>query len=223
VPLRKTEILGNVLICDAGGVERHTSVCKTSTQAGISLLDILTSTITQPMASDSIDYKAKAFMNQKWKSLQGNPDASDVLEENLLLRGREVLKRYWREWDIFKRSYMRIPFQDSYVLLTLPDLDLRLTSIEVELLFEAELARLQKLIGGYINSARAEHGLQVPSIVLSGGLGASPYIQSFIHWYTQRYLRGNAQVIVDAEAYTAATRGLVIHRLRELGLGQNVK
>ena len=162
VPLPKIPIPGTVLICDAGGVERHASVCTTSTQAGIPLLDIITSTTRQPMASESIDYYAKKSMNQRWKSRKGKPDASQIIEES---------------------------------------------------------TRLEKLIVGNIISARAQHGLEVDSIVLSGGLGASGYIQ----WWIQRDLVGIIEVIVDAEAYTAATRGLVIHRLRELGFGQNVE
>ena len=209
-----------MLIYDAGGTELRISTYRISSDAGESIVKVIDSSSYykyKGFTSAWMDYNAGRVMNGNL--LQNRSDIDSIYFQVNLLRyyGQEFVERYRRDWEVFKRCYSPGSVTGPNFVLSLPDIDVRMTSAEVQEIFDSASEVLVEYIERRLHHAHVQHDLHVDCIVLSGGLGASPYVQ----WKIQNHFTGEIEVLVDAEAGTAATRGLVVARLQELGIVQN--
>ena len=207
-----------VLICDVGGRTACVSTCKIFSDVAERSMEVINCSANPNIPGWStlmeMDH-VHEIMNRRLVLFRRDIYDNGLFELNLMLHyGKDFATFYQREWEAFKHSYSPESVKGPDFVLSLPDVELRMTSAEVQDMFDKELEESVDCIEQGIYRARNEHGLRVDCIVLSGGLGASPYIQ----WKIQNHFAEKMEVLVDAEAHTAATRGLVISRLRELGL-----
>lgn len=93
-------------------------------------------------------------------------------------------------------------------------------------IFDEQVERICDLIDGELRKLISEHREeQVSYIVLSGGLGSSPYVKQ---WVKKRYESGafpnatHLKVLTALEPQLAVTHGLVIDRAQELRQGEGV-
>jgi hypothetical protein len=203
-----------VLIYNAGGTAACISICTISSDAAEPIIKVIDSSTNIYAGSINMDVYAGRVMKESLFPFRCDIDDSILFEDDLLLYGQEFVKRYRENWEAFKHCYTPGAVTGPDFVFSLPDVELRMTSAEVQAIFDSESQEMVSYIEQHVYHISVEHDLLVNCIVLSGGLGASPYIQ----WKIQNHFAGEIEVLVDAEAGTAASRGLVVARLQELGI-----
>lgn len=108
------------------------------------------------------------------------------------------------------------------------DGEMHFDRMELQLLFDKQIEKLFKLIDRQITAlASKSPSVAADHLILSGGLGQSPYVQQRLQ---ERYgdeshtsTKGHGmQVHVAPEPQLAVCKGLVLDRLREIRAGQSV-
>ncbi|RFU33131.1 hypothetical protein B7463_g3151, partial [Scytalidium lignicola] len=209
-----------MLVCDAGGGTTDVSILKTNAihsaspglkqlvpvqGASIGSTDIDSS--FEKVVIERLDFmypsqtaknrglafsaiKSESFLTHKYGF--GDPAYEDLRELSFKLPG--------------------IPPEVTHTPVGIQNGKLILTRLEFAQLYSAQVERIYALIDKQLAQLHSSHpGEQVKYLILSGGLGSSPYIQRKIK---ERYGSSSVKVLLSDEPQEAVVKGLVIDRFQ---------
>jgi len=218
------------LVCDAGGGTTDVNVLKvTSSDSGRTELEPLSYVEGQPVGSTLIDYRVEKLVAMRLSAighhLRGEPVA--------------IAHRMMREgsrFESFKCNFgdeaMDLPTLRLHIPGLAPGLDFDLAHIqdstmiitqeELRRIFDEQLNKMIGLIDQQLKLLQqTQSNESIADLVLSGGLGSSPYIYQRLK---SRYERGasefaNAQsmrILRTAKPQLAVVHGLVMDRVQQI-------
>ncbi|KAK5083734.1 hypothetical protein LTR05_006239 [Lithohypha guttulata] len=218
------------LVCDAGGGTTDVNVLKVASDTMLTPLSFVEGSA---IGSSLIDYKMEERILERLESIKHH-----LLDEPV--RIAEQMISSGGRFETFKCSFGTEALQVLDLLIPVPGLPqgkdfpqagifdgkMVITKQDLQKIFDEQVERICDLIDGELRKLQVEHAKeQVSYIVLSGGLGSSPYVRQ---WICKRYESGtfsnarNLRVLTALEPQLAVTHGLVIDRAQELKSGAGV-
>ncbi|KAL9137562.1 MAG: hypothetical protein Q9175_001216 [Cornicularia normoerica] len=225
-----------ILVCDAGGGTTDVNVLQlTSSRGEPTQLQQLSWVEGRSIGSALIDINFHHIVSDRLNKirdyLQGEPD--DIADK--MMQGR---------FERFKCSYgtaasstiPTIPLEvpglppgKHFPIVNIEDSIMRITREELKRLFDIQVDRMLSLINEQFDRMQKKlPRTQISYLVLSGGLGSSPYVrQRFKSYYEigEGSERPNAQetrIVVVAEPQLAVVQGLVMDRIQTIGRGNMI-
>ncbi|KAK4542172.1 hypothetical protein LTR36_007019 [Oleoguttula mirabilis] len=223
------------LVCDAGGGTTDLNVLKvTSSARGRTELEPLQCNEGEAIGSTLIDHKVEKLILERLKLIQ-----VDIRGDLDSIARRMIQDRFMSYKCSFGSGATNVP----KLPLPIPDFapgqdfphagiensNVILMSDELQSIFDEQIGRICDLIDEQLRIVQQRHaGETVSYLVLSGGLGSSPYVQKRIR---DRYEKGagrgfvNAQdihVLLASEPQLAVVHGLVLARTQALKGGPEV-
>lgn len=218
------------LVCDAGGGTTDVNVLKVASDTMLKPLSFVEGSA---IGSSLIDYKMEERILERLESIKHSllDEPTRIAEQMISSGGR---------FETFKCSFGSEALQALELLIPVPglppgrdfpqvgifDSKMVITKQDLQRVFDEQIERICDLIDSELRKLSIEHQHeQVSYIVLSGGLGSSPYLRQ---WVCKRYESGafpNAprlKVLTALEPQLAVTHGLVIDRAQELKSGAGV-
>ncbi|EMC95983.1 hypothetical protein BAUCODRAFT_157339 [Baudoinia panamericana UAMH 10762] len=222
------------LVCDAGGGTSDVNVLKVkSIERQRTHMEPLTTNEGQAAGGSLIDFK---FLEKlKTRLQQVEPMLPNGIESTAHMM---MLDRY----EEFKRSigggstrpFLLLPIPDfppgrDYPSAGIKDSKLVVERTEMEGLFDEQIRKISDVIDKQLNRVRDTHpGESICGLVLSGGLGSSPYVRKALE---KRFASGgggghtNAEglgIITAEEPQLAVVKGLVLARVQPLISGIDI-
>ncbi|KAK4982639.1 hypothetical protein LTR50_007651 [Elasticomyces elasticus] len=218
------------LVCDSGGGTTDLNVLKVmNASAGRTEIEPLYVNEGEAIGSTLIDHKAQCLLVERLEKIRDELcESSDILAKKMIqnrfigykcnfgTRAGRVPK-YKFPIPGLEGRHLNFPhagIEDSMVVLT---------NDELQRLFDQQVNRILTLIDEQLRVVQSEHPSEsVNYLMLSGGLGSSPYLQERVR---DRYERGagavfpNAQnmaILIAAEPQLAVVQGLVYARVQAL-------
>ncbi|KAL8663144.1 MAG: hypothetical protein Q9168_008140 [Polycauliona sp. 1 TL-2023] len=224
-----------LLVCDAGGGTTDLSVLRvTDTQRGSLSLEQLDVVFGATIGSAAIDadfhvlVKKRLEQADQHSSLGVSPDeASWEMSKSKDFQNTKCEHGSPDDTPIFS---VRIPsLNRNYIdqSMAIEDGEMRFSREDLRRLFDKQVQKLMALIDAQLQRIHAKFpDEQVAHLVLSGGLGHSPYIQQYLK---SRYASGgghpnarNLQVRIAPDPQLAVCKGIVADRVRKLKAGKAV-
>jgi molecular chaperone DnaK (HSP70) len=222
--LRRGEVF---LVCDAGGGTTDCNILKVkSAEITETELDPLSCVQGNVIGSTLIDLKVEKLLEARLNLVRHHiRGAPNVIAHRMMKQGR---------FETFKRSYgkpesdIRVPLQ---VLTMEPGLDfpqahiinskIFITQEDLRSVFDEQISRIFKLIDDELRGLQQSHsGEKLSYLVLSGGLGSSPYVRKELE---ARYERGsefanaeNIKILTAPKPQLAVVHGLVMDQVQKL-------
>ncbi|CAF9942006.1 hypothetical protein IMSHALPRED_003147 [Imshaugia aleurites] len=224
-----------ILVCDAGGGTTDVNVLQlTSLRGQPTQLQQLSWVEGRSIGSALIDINFHHIVSDRLNKirdfLQGEPD--DIAYK--MMQGR---------FERFKCSYgtpasstiPTIPLEvpglrpgTHFSNVNIEDSTMKITREELKKLFDSQIDRMLSLINEQFDRMQKKLPRTQSYLVLSGGLGSSPYVrQRFKSYYEtgEGSERPNAQetkIVVVAEPQLAVVQGLVMDRIQTIGRGNMI-
>lgn len=218
-----------LLVCDAGGGTTDVNILKVINSAfGRTELRPLSWVEGQPIGSTLIDFKVEKLIEERLKRIQPQ------LEGNL----KEVAKKMMLErFETYKCSFgsaastgidlfLRVPGMSDgldFPNASIRDSKMVITQLELQAVFDEQIEKIFTFLDGQIQKLQRSHpGESISFLVMSGGLGGSPYLRQRLR---NRYqLAGGAnlsnahgmEILVSPEPQLAVVHGIVMGRIQEL-------
>lgn len=221
-----------LMVCDAGGGTTDLNVLSVqSTSNGVVQLEQLQWVEGEAIGSTLIDFHMEQRIAQRLHGLTGllRSSAEQTAEELMRLDGKfESYKCAFgsETVDNTRPLRLRVPgLRDgqTFEAAGIVDSDLIITREELQDLFDQQVQSMFALIDDYLNRMTSRRpGQRVAYLILSGGLGSSPYVRQKM---VDRYRVGlspeapGITVLVAAEAQLAVAYGLVSDRIQGLREG----
>ncbi|KAK5690909.1 hypothetical protein LTR97_012072 [Elasticomyces elasticus] len=229
--------MGDVfLVCDAGGGTTDLNVLKvTSASRGKTELEPLHCNEGEAIGSTLIDHKAERLILDRLRRVEAELPTTDLES----LARRMIQDRFMSYKCSFGSGIMNVP----KLPLPIPDLaagqdfpiagiensSVILTRQDLQALFDEQIQRICDLLDDQLRAVQSSHPEEsVSYLVLSGGLGSSPYLQKRIR---ERYGRGagsgsanarNMTILLASDPQLAVVHGLLIARTQSLKGGPEV-
>ncbi|KAK3672450.1 hypothetical protein LTR78_007757 [Recurvomyces mirabilis] len=224
------------LVADCGGGTTDVNVLKvTSAARNRTELEPLHCNEGEAIGSTLIDFKAERMVIERLKLIRTEVQLRDIEQ----LARRMIEDRFMTYKCSFGSGAMMVPKLPLPIPDIAPGQDFRhagiensnvvLTSGDLKRLFDEQIQRIFELIDSRLRTLQtANPGEAVKYLVLSGGLGSSPYVQKNIR---DRYERGGGagftntadlSVLLASEPQLAVVHGLVLARIQSLRGGPEV-
>ncbi|MCJ1381372.1 hypothetical protein MMC17_004482 [Xylographa soralifera] len=226
-----------ILVCDAGGGTTDVNILRLDSIPGeAAMLEQLSFVEGQSIGSTQIDIGFHDIVVDRLSKIQGylQGEPKDIAEKMLDKRFENFKCSYGSPAASANPDrYFEVPGLLPGVY-TFPELEIegskmRFTSDELKTLFDVQVERMFKLIETQLD--RLQHKqptATVTYLVMSGGLGSSPYIRSRLklrYMTDMATVRPNTrgmQVVLVPEPQLVVVQGLVINRIQEVRYGQEV-
>ena len=216
------------LVCDAGGGTTDVNILRVSeSNVGQTELEPLSYVEGQTIGSTLINFRVEKLITQRLETIR----------HQLSAEPRKIAEKMMRtRFDTFKCSFgteaMSVPKLPMYVTDMPPGLDFAqahiedsrmiITSDELKSIFDEQIERIFNLIDDELRKLQATDAREnVSYLVLSGGLGSSPYVQKRLR---NRYEMGagnypnapNLKILKAPKPQLAVVHGLVIDRVQRI-------
>ncbi|MCJ1404496.1 hypothetical protein MMC11_007722 [Xylographa trunciseda] len=227
-----------ILICDAGGGTTDVNILRLDSSPGeAAKLEQLSFVEGQSIGSTQIDMGFHNIVADRLSKirdyLQGEP--KDIADAMLLDKRFENFKCSFGSAAASANPdrYFEVPGLPpggfNCPELGIEGSKMRLTSDELKSLFDVQVERMFKLIETQLDRLQKKEPTAIVTyLVMSGGLGSSPYIRNRLKLrYTTDMatvwpnIRG-MQVVLVAEPQLVVVQGLVLNRVQEVRHGQEV-
>jgi hypothetical protein len=216
------------LVCDAGGGTTDVNILRLSeSNAGQTELEPLSYVEGQPIGSTLIDFRVQKLIIERLESIRHQLSAEPRLIAEKMMRAR---------FETFKCSFGSEAMNMPKLLLYVPGLppaydsaqahieDSRMiiTTQELQKVFDEQIERIFQLIDDELKKLQSTHVREnVSYLVLSGGLGSSPYVQKKLR---ARYEMGvgnypnapNLKILKAPKPQLAVVHGLVMDRVQRI-------
>ncbi|KAK4902200.1 hypothetical protein LTR27_001103 [Elasticomyces elasticus] len=224
------------LVCDAGGGTTDLNVLKVnSTSRGKTELEPLHYNEGEAIGSTLIDHKAEKLILDQLRKVAAELPSTDLES----LARRMIQDRFMSYKCSFGSGIMNVP----KLFLPIPDIasgqDFPIAGIEnssvvlmrqdLQALFDEQIERIYDLLDDQLRAVQSSHPEELVSyLVLSGGLGSSPYLQKRIR---ERYEGGaasgspnarNMKILLASDPQLAVVHGLLIARTQSLKGGPEI-
>ena len=215
------------LVCDAGGGTTDVNILKvTSTESGRTELEPLSHVEGVAIGSTLIDFHVENFLRERLQIIRRYLGAEpDIVAHRMMKQGR---------FESFKCSYgeerskgldlpmqiPNIPYNKDFPEAGVVDSKIIITQAHLQHVFDVQIDAICKLIDEELRKLRTSHPNEsVNYLVLSGGLGSSPYLRQRLE---ARYERGGAghvnaerlEIKTASKPQLAVVHGLVIDRVQ---------
>ena len=234
VASRYLETNDNILVCDAGGGTTDVNILKFLSARGMPLrLESLSKVEGRPIGSALIDIRIQQLLESSLRHVEHrlSKRPSEVAEQ--MMAGR---------FERFKCNFGAPGSNIPYLLLEVPDLApgtniphadivnsrIAITSQTLERVFNEQVDRMVAFIDDQVNALyRSKPSEQLKYLVLSGGLGSSPYVQARLrkHFHegqgTTCPTAIGLKILVAEEPQLSVVHGLVLERAQQIDLGIN--
>ncbi|KAK4957516.1 hypothetical protein LTR10_005481 [Elasticomyces elasticus] len=229
--------MGDVfLVCDAGGGTTDLNVLKvTSASRGKSELEPLHCNEGEAIGSTLIDHKAERLILDRLRRVEAELPTTDLES----LARRMIQDRFMSYKCSFGSGIMNVPKFPLPIPDLAPGQDFPIAGIEnssviltrqdLQALFDEQIQRICDLLDDQLRAVQSSHPEEsVSYLVLSGGLGSSPYLQKRIR---ERYEHGagsgfanarNMTILLASDPQLAVVHGLLIARTQSLKGGPEV-
>ncbi|KAK5129854.1 hypothetical protein LTR08_002762 [Meristemomyces frigidus] len=226
---------GDVFLCaDCGGGTTDLNMLRMTSDAGGKIeLDPLQCNEGAPIGSTLIDYKAEKMILDRLERikehLHGDPEAlaSQMIQDRFL-----TYKCSFGNGSVVPKLLLPIPGLAPGLFVAhagIEDSRMVLRSEELQRIFDEQINKIGVLIDEQLRLVQSYHASEsVRYLILSGGLGSSPYLQKRLR---DRYERGkggdfpnaqNMEVLVAEKPQLAVVYGLVLARIQALKGGNEV-
>ncbi|KAK5047574.1 hypothetical protein LTR84_006671 [Exophiala bonariae] len=224
------------LICDAGGGTTDVNVLKVAAQEdGQTELEPLSWVEGQPIGSTLIDFKVEILMRERLRRIHHKlPDGPDNIARNTM--------RESSRFETFKRNYGSESFSQLYLTLPIsclppgfddPDAHIEnsmmvISKEDLEKIFDQQVSRIVRLLEEQLQTLQHNHPTEtINYLVLSGGLGSSPYLYQRLKSHFELGAHGsvntqNLTILKADKPQLAVVRGLVMDRVQEIISDRNV-
>ena len=216
------------LVCDAGGGTTDVNILRVSeSSAGQTELEPLSYVEGQPIGSTLINFRVEKLITQRLECIRHQLSAEPRRIAEKMMRSR---------FETFKCTFgteaMSVPKLLMYVTDLPPGLDfpqahvedsrMVITSEELKNIFDEQIERIFSLIDDELRKLQVTNAREnVSYLVLSGGLGSSPYVQKRLR---NRYEMGagnypnapNLVILKVPKPQLAVVHGLVIDRVQRI-------
>ncbi|KIX00240.1 uncharacterized protein Z518_10379 [Rhinocladiella mackenziei CBS 650.93] len=221
-----------ILVCDAGGGTTDVNILKLVSPKGQPVkLDPLLKTEGRPIGSALIDIRIQQYLERYLKNIAHRLDHSPAEVAEQMMIGR---------FERFKCNFGAPGSNLPYLLLDVPGLppevympqanvvnsQIRITSEILKNVFDEQVDALVALVHEQIRSLQFRNrGERVNYIILSGGLGSSPYVQDRLtsHFNKQVSLTTPAaaglKILAAEEPQLSVVHGLVLERAQQISQG----
>ena len=219
------------LVCDAGGGTTDLNVLKMSSSAnGQTELEPLSWVEGEAIGSTLIDFRVQKLLTERLETIRHHLRGEPRVIAEQMMRGR-----FERFKCAFGSEASNMPSLPLYVPGLPPGFDfpqarimdskMIITKDELQRVFDDQLEKMYRLIDEQLKRLQTSHAREnVSFLVLSGGLGSSPYIQKKLK---SRYEIGsgispNAQdmeILKAPEPQLAVVHGLVMDRIQQIDRG----
>lgn len=215
------------LVCDAGGGTTDVNILKvTSTEIGKTELEPLSHVEGVTIGSTLIDFRIEKFLRERLEIVRPYLGAEpNIVAHRMMKQGR---------FESFKCSYgeeqtmaldlplqiPNIPFGKDFPQAGIVDSKIFITRAHLQHVFDEQIDAICKLIDEELKRLRTTHSNEsVNYLVLSGGLGSSPYLRQKLK---SRYERGGSghanaeriEIKTAQKPQLAVVHGLVIDRVQ---------
>ena len=221
-----------ILVCDAGGGTTDVNILKLVSSRGMPLrLDPLSKVEGRPIGSALIDIRIQQLLERSLFHIAHQLSKSPAEVAEQMMVGR---------FERFKCNFGAPGTDIPYLLLDVPDLPphanipqadivnsrIAITSETLKRVFNEQVDRMVAFIDEQVNALHSQKpGERVNYLVLSGGLGSSPYVQRRLrdHFRERPGITCPAaigmKVLVAEEPQLSVVHGLVLERAQQIGLG----
>ncbi|KAH9836420.1 Hsp70 family chaperone [Teratosphaeria destructans] len=223
------------LVCDAGGGTTDINILKViSASRGGTQLEPLQWNEGAAIGSTLIDYKVEKLLLERLARIQG------VLDTDPEAIVRDMIRTRFMSYKCaFGSSAMNAPS----LILPIPGMppgqdieyagiensNLILLGEELQRIFDEQIAKICSLIDTQLQIVMNTHiGEKISYLVLSGGLGSSPYVRRKLQERYERtcglqpYNARNMTVLIASEPQLAVVHGLVLARAQALRGGSEI-
>ncbi|KAK5679136.1 hypothetical protein LTS10_008795 [Elasticomyces elasticus] len=224
------------LVCDAGGGTTDLNVLKvTSTSRGKTELEPLDCNEGATIGSTLIDHNAEKLVFDRLRRVEAELPTTDLES----LARRMIQDRFMSYKCSFGSGLMNVPKLPLPIPDIAPGQDFPIAGIEnssviltrqdLQTLFDEQIDRIIDLLDDQLRAVQSSHPEELVSyLVLSGGLGSSPYLQKRIR---ERYEHGagsgfanarNMTILLASDPQLAVVHGLLIARIQSLKGGPEI-
>lgn len=210
-----------VMVADAGGATTDINVLELIERSARSTkLRALTKAEGINVGSTVIDSKIRRLIAQRLRALGvpgDNADLQWIADDMMHAKGFEGTKCGFagEQWRVQMNTQFTIPTE---VAPNLHDRQVIVTGVELKEAFDLQIRlMMEKIDEQRIELTRQRPRDMIKYLVLSGGLGSSPYVQNELR---ARY--ANFQILCTLEPQLAVAKGLVIDRVQALREGTGV-
>jgi hypothetical protein len=222
------------LVCDAGGGTTDVNILKmASASMGHTELEPLLWVEGRPIGSTLIDFKVEKILVDRLESIKYHLEAKPRTIAQKMMRGK---------FESFKCAYgneaMNVPVLPLSIPGMRPNMNfpsariensrMIITQDELQRVFDEQIERIYKLVDEQLRALQKTHPTEsVRYLVLSGGLGSSPYVQKKLR---SRYKMNsgdfpnaqNIEILKAAKPQLAVVHGLVMDRVQQIKEGSIV-
>ncbi|KAF9634279.1 hypothetical protein BFW01_g5174 [Lasiodiplodia theobromae] len=216
-----------ILVCDAGGGTTDVNVLKITSDAPRTELTPLSYVEGMAVGSALIDWKMSIIIQQRLElvkhHLQGKPQ--EIAEQ--MIRGR---------FESFKCDFGSEASEMDEIPLPIPGMEpghdfpgsrirnsrMIILKEELQHLFDEQIEKILRIIDRQLEKLQHTHSQEVSYIIVSGGLGSSPYLRRRLRDRYQleaEHLFDNVddlQILLAPEPQLAVCHGLVMNRVQEI-------
>ncbi|KIW12405.1 hypothetical protein PV08_09682 [Exophiala spinifera] len=216
------------VVCDAGGGTTDVNVLKIQTTAsGQTILDPLSWVEGRAIGSTIIDFKMENFIRQRLEKIRHVlPMEPDLLAAKMVNHRFETYKCSFGT-DAYAALDLVIPIPglpagSDFPHAEISDSKLIIKRADLQRLFDEQINKMTSLVDAQLHRLQSTHPREkVSYIVLSGGLGSSPYVRQ---QFRKRYQLGDiglpnaasVEVLTTREPQLAVVHGLVLDRIQAL-------
>lgn len=218
-----------VLVCDAGGGTSDVNILKVI-NSGIGLTELapLQHVEGRAIGSTLIDFRVEKLIAERLHVIDGYLSEPVATVANKMIKEKSRFESFKCNLgdDVMDLPTLRLSIPGVPAGLTVkPHIEnsqLILFKSEIEQIFDAQVERLCELIDGQLYQLeKSRPGELITYLVLSGGLGSSPYLQQKLR---QRYLLGKSphacirdlQILRVPKPQLAVCHGLVLDRVQQI-------
>ncbi|RVX73957.1 hypothetical protein B0A52_02847 [Exophiala mesophila] len=219
-----------ILVCDAGGGTTDVNILKLASQRGMPLvLEPLSKSEGKPIGSALIDIRIQQYIERYLQNIASRllPNTpADVAEQMMIGR-----------FERFKCSFGAPGTNIPYLLLDVPGFppgveeakanifnsQFQITSEVLKNAFDEQVDALVNFVHGQIKELHDRRpGEKVSYIILSGGLGSSPYVQQRLRSHFSGQATSGPQasfginILAAEEPQLAVVHGLVLERAQQI-------
>ena len=225
-----------ILVCDAGGGTTDVNVLKMNSHRGESTqLKQLTWVEGQSIGSALIDVSFHHMISDRLNKIRSHLQSDPQSIADQMLQGK--FERMKCSYGTSAASAIpTIPLQVpgmppgyNFPNINIEDSKMILRREELKGFFDLQVDRMLNLIDEQFRRTEADHPMmQISYLVLSGGLGSSPYVRHRLksHFETgPGSSKANAQdlkIVTVAEPQLAVVHGLVMDRVQSISRGEVV-
>ena len=225
-----------ILVCDAGGGTTDVNVLKMISSRGEpTQLKQLTWVEGHSIGSALIDFKFHHMVSDRLEKIRSHLQSDPETNADQMLHGKfERTKCSYGTLGASANPTIPFPIPGmspgySFPNLNIEDSKMILHKEELKGFFDSQVDRMLSLVDEQFRRTEADHPMmQISYLVLSGGLGSSPYVRQRLTSHFEigpGSSKANAQdmkIVTVAEPQLAVVHGLVMDRVQSISRGEVV-